>query len=103
VPDGLDTPLYIVALVLIAFGQGVGVSTWLQLNRIESRLISDRPRLAIGFLLSFGLAGSLPWTSLGRAVTEAEPELAPRYRRRLLFSLACTLTGVLVAFAAFMG
>jgi hypothetical protein len=100
-PD-VDAPLYLLALALIAGGQFVGVTAWLKLNRIEMRLISDRPRLAIGFLFSFGLAGLLPWTTLGRAVTAAEPERAPRHRRRVAVATGVTLVGVLCAFTAFM-
>jgi hypothetical protein len=92
----------VLALALVLVGQALGVTTWLALNKVESRVVQERPRLAIGLLLSFGMAGAIPWTSMGRAVTEAEPELVPRYRRRILVSLAVTIAGVLVAFAAFM-
>jgi hypothetical protein len=88
--------------VLVACGQLVAIGTYLRLNRLEAQLVSAQPRLAIGMVLTFGMAGLLPWTSLGRALTAAEPTLVPGYRRRIALGVGVTFAGVLVAFATFL-
>jgi hypothetical protein len=88
--------------VLILGGQLLAVGTYLQLNRLEGQLVSAQPKLAIGMVLTFGMAGLLPWTSLGRALTAAQPELVPRYRKRIAAGTGITFVGVLIAFVAFM-
>lgn len=84
--------------MLIVGGQAVAIASWWVLSRMTLDRIQERMRLFIPFFLTFGTAAAFGWTTLGKAIVEAEPERAPQLQRRFRRALLVTMLGVLVAY-----
>lgn len=96
--NGAHPLLYLGALVILV-AQAVAIATWWALSRMTLERISERSRLFVPFFLTFGMAAAFRFTSLGRAIAEAEPQDGPVLQRRFRRAVLATLVGVLIAFA----